>query len=273
MPGDLSDEILERVLTGGFGRPRRVYEETDSTNAAALRWLDEERVAEGAVVIADQQTAGRGRWGRAWLSAPGAALMFSVVCRPQKDALRLLTTAAGCSVAAAVQGSSGLRAGLKWPNDVVLGGRKAAGILVETRTVGSLVDAAIVGIGINLRWGASDLPLEIAQRATSIAAAVEASGTGSVPSRAALLAASLASLEEHLALLGTRAGRAEVVARANALSCILDEEVTLRFANGAAATGVARRITDDGALELVVEGRASEFSEGEIETLRAGAGA
>lgn len=272
MLDDLSDVILERVLAGRFGRPRRVYDEIDSTNAAALRWLEEEHVGEGAVVIADQQTTGRGRRGRTWFSAPRGSLMFSLVCRPQTRALRLLTTAAGCAIARALRESCRVNAAIKWPNDIVLRDRKAGGILVETRTAGGLLEAAVVGIGINLKWKSVDMPPEIAARATSIAAEVEDTGSGRVPARAELLAASLNCLDEHFALLATQEGRGEIVARANALSCVLGRHVTLRLANGDVTTGLARRICDDGGLELVIDEHAAVFAAGEIETLRTKAG-
>jgi BirA family biotin operon repressor/biotin-[acetyl-CoA-carboxylase] ligase len=109
MPSDLSDEILERALTGRFGRYRRVYDSIDSTNLDALRWAAEEGAAEGSLVVGDLQTAGRGRWGRTWVGAPGSALMVSVVLRPSDSIdAGLLTTAAGLAVADGIQRTSGL---------------------------------------------------------------------------------------------------------------------------------------------------------------------
>ncbi|MGH2750143.1 MAG: biotin--[acetyl-CoA-carboxylase] ligase [Actinomycetota bacterium] len=251
MASDLSDEILERALVGRFGRYRRVYDSIDSTNLEALRWAAEQDVAEGALVVADVQTEGRGRWGRRWLSAPGAALMFSIALRPTSSPhAGLLTTAAGLAVAQAVERTSGLRTALKWPNDVLVNERKVSGVLVEARTVGHATDAVVVGVGINLHWRGADFPPEIAARATSIAQEVESAGRGRVPARADLLAAVLLDLEDCYDELDTKRGRAEMIGRAAGRSALLGREVSVRFADGSSKQGIAAGLAEDGALLL-----------------------
>jgi BirA family transcriptional regulator, biotin operon repressor / biotin---[acetyl-CoA-carboxylase] ligase len=124
---------------------------------------------EGLVIVAGEQTRGRGRRGRVWSSPPGAGLYLSFLFRPPADAapcLSLLTLAAGVAVQCAVARASGLTAQLKWPNDVMVGRRKLAGILAEGLGVGGPAPSIILGIGINLRR--SSHPEEIAERMTSL---------------------------------------------------------------------------------------------------------
>jgi BirA family biotin operon repressor/biotin-[acetyl-CoA-carboxylase] ligase len=269
MASDLSDEILERALTGRFGRYRRVYDSIDSTNLDALRWAAEEGAAEGSLVVSDEQTAGRGRWGRSWVAAPGSALMFSVVLR-LRDSIDagLLTTAAGLAVADGIQSASGLPTMLKWPNDVLVGGRKVAGILVEARTGGSAGDATgnavVVGAGINLHWRRDEIPAELAASATSIAAEVESGRGGRVPPRAELLAAVLKKLENLYGYL-TAKGSDEIVQAAAGRSAVIGERVTVRFADGTGAEGLATGLAPNGGL-ILDEKRV--ITAGQIERLR-----
>ena len=269
MASDLSDEILERALTGRFGRYRRVYDSIDSTNLDALRWAAEEGAAEGSLVVSDEQTAGRGRWGRSWVAAPGSALMFSVVLRPH-DPIDggLLTTAAGLAVADGIQSASGLPTMLKWPNDVLVVSRKVAGILVEARTGGTAGDATgnaiVVGAGINLHWRRDEIPSDLAESATSIAAEVESGRGERVPARAELLAAVLKELERLLGYV-TSKGSDEIIQEASGRSAVIGERVTIRFADGTESEGLATGIASNGGL-ILDEKRI--ITAGEIERLR-----
>jgi BirA family transcriptional regulator, biotin operon repressor / biotin---[acetyl-CoA-carboxylase] ligase len=127
---------------------------------------------EGLVICADEQTAGRGRRGRSWSSPAGAGLYLSIVLRPAHDtvgdsrALMLITLAAGVGVREAILRGAGLDAELKWPNDVMIGRRKLAGILAEGHDIGSIEQAVVVGIGMNVLR--SRYPADVELRATSI---------------------------------------------------------------------------------------------------------
>jgi BirA family transcriptional regulator, biotin operon repressor / biotin---[acetyl-CoA-carboxylase] ligase len=265
MASDLSDEILERALVGRFGRYRRVYDSIDSTNLEALRWAAEQGAAEGSLVVADSQTEGRGRWGRSWLSQPGAGLLFSVVLRPKSLEPGLLTTAGGLAVARAVEEECDLPTLLKWPNDVLIGERKVSGILVESRSVGHAGNAAVLGVGINLYGRPDDWPAEIAAGATSIAQEVESIGSSRVPARAELLGSVLRHLQSLYDRMSTQEGGAEIVEQAGARSAILGRAVMIRFADGSSAEGIASALAPDGAL-LLDDGTA--VTAGEIERLR-----
>jgi BirA family transcriptional regulator, biotin operon repressor / biotin---[acetyl-CoA-carboxylase] ligase len=140
-----------------LGLPRVHYRVTDSTNARA-RSLAIAGAPHGAVVTAGEQSAGRGRQGRVWSAAPGRALLCSVVIR---DPVALLPLAAGVAVAEVV----GPLARLKWPNDVLVDGRKVAGILVEGRPQEGW---AVVGIGLNVALRDTDFPAELRDRAGTL---------------------------------------------------------------------------------------------------------
>ncbi len=169
--------------------------EVDSTNRYVL---DEARagVPAGLVAVAEHQTAGRGRLGRTWVAPPGASLLMSVLLRPDlpADQRHLVVIAAALAMAEAVEAETGVTAGLKWPNDLLVGDRKLAGILAEASG-----DAVVVGIGVNLHW--EDVPDELAE----IATACNLEG-GRPTTREAVLDAFLAGYEARLADLGaTRA--------------------------------------------------------------------
>jgi BirA family transcriptional regulator, biotin operon repressor / biotin---[acetyl-CoA-carboxylase] ligase len=167
---------------GPFGRHGRVVASTASTNDDALAWAAE-GAPEGAWIVAGSQSAGRGRRGRVWASPPGAGLYFSVVFRPWQGtgstagdpgadpAMGLLTVMAGVATVEALDQAMGVRATLKWPNDVVVESpgaatRKLAGILAEGVTLGSQLSAVVVGLGVNLRPSAYSP--EIAARAVAL---------------------------------------------------------------------------------------------------------
>lgn len=121
----------------------------------------------GVVIVADEQTAGRGRRGATWQSPAGAGLYFSFVARPRDAAaVSLLTLAAGVAVREGIQRSTGLAADLKWPNDVIVSTRKLAGILAEGVAIGSSEPSVVIGVGVNVQPAA--YPPDVAARATSI---------------------------------------------------------------------------------------------------------
>lgn len=161
-----ADEIASRLATHRIGRSLEVRASTASTNDDA-RLAAEAGAPDGHVVLADTQTAGRGSHGRAWSSPPGLDLYFSIVDRRPiaSDVAALTTIAVGLAVAEAIEHASGVRALLKWPNDVLLNERKCAGILVETTTKGTEPGPRIIGVGVNV----NRRELDPTFRATSIA--------------------------------------------------------------------------------------------------------
>jgi BirA family biotin operon repressor/biotin-[acetyl-CoA-carboxylase] ligase len=139
----------------------RWFDELDSTNRYVIDRAKAGAPA-GLVVVADHQTSGRGRLGRTWVAAPGASLLTSVLLRPtfSSDRRHLLVTAAALAMAEAIEASTGVVAGLKWPNDLLVEERKLCGVLAETAD-----DAVVVGLGVNVEW--RDVPDELAAVATA----------------------------------------------------------------------------------------------------------
>lgn len=258
------NEPLDLHVQGRFGSPLRHLTVTDSTNAQALAWAAE-GAPEGAVVVADEQRSGRGRHGRRWDAAPGKTLLMSVVLRPRLPPRRLgsLTLAAGVAVARAVDGLIGRRAELKWPNDVLIGDRKVAGILTEGTLVGSELRAAVVGIGINTEWTHEEMPVDLVGRATSLSIELEG---GPVPRRADILTRVLAELEAAYDTVQIEPEAVLVDARAR--SSILGEAVRVEWIDGRKASGRAAAIRDDGALEVEIEGATNVIYAADIEHVR-----
>jgi len=174
-------DVLPR-LRGRFGRPFTFVERCTSTQ----RLLD--AAPEGAVVAADEQTEGRGRLGRTWDAPAGTSLLFSIVLVPDvpPDRLAELSVVAGTAVAEAVAAETGLITRVKHPNDVLIGGRKVAGVLAEASE-----GRVVLGVGVNVSQAQDQLPSDGVTRATSLAL------EGAVVDRAALLAAVLERLEAN----------------------------------------------------------------------------
>ena len=166
MPASVVAQMLRAGLyTAIVGRSVRFYQSTPSTMDDAARWA-RAGAAEGVVVVAETQTASRGRQGRRWVSDAGN-LYFSVLFRPKTAALPLLNPLAGVAVARAIRRTAGLYPAIKWPNDIMIDGRKVAGILAESALSGSRIDYAIVGVGVNIGLEVSAEP-EIAHTAASL---------------------------------------------------------------------------------------------------------
>jgi len=188
----IADDLAARIGECELAREILVFEETGSTNDIAAR-LGREGHAGGLLVFAESQTAGRGRFGRRWDSEPRAGLWLSLLLRPAIPAAQWgrLTTWAGVCVAAAVERMTGLTARVKWPNDVLVNGRKVAGILTECSTDASRSLFAVVGIGLNVNH--ETMPPGLADRAASLR-----QFTGQALDRAAIAAALITEMAARL---------------------------------------------------------------------------
>ena len=191
----LLPEHVEPFLQGRFGRPYRYLERCESTQ----RELPGD-APEGAVAATDEQTAGRGRMGRPWLAAPGTSLLFSVNLRPAVETSRLpgLTIVAGLAAAEGIRQATGLMPEIKLPNDLLVGGRKLAGILAEARE-----NRVVLGMGINVNMAPPDLPKGVDREPTSLLAEL-----GETTDRGRLLAAILLELERRYDAWVSAGGRA-----------------------------------------------------------------
>ncbi|MGB5284313.1 MAG: biotin--[acetyl-CoA-carboxylase] ligase [Polyangiales bacterium] len=241
MVDDLRRERLEELISGRWGRSLTVKDSTastmdDASSAAA------EGARDGHVVLADQQTRGRGAHGRQWVSPPSSDLSFSVVARPplEPSSTALVTLAAGLGVREAVASFlPGRTVQVKWPNDIWIERRKCAGILVESRTIGTRIDSVIIGVGLNvnrIQW-----PPELDGAATSLRA--EAPGQEPLD-RAEVLAALLFHMERWVDRFA-RDGAAVVVDALRPSLALLGERI--RWEDG---EGMFEGIDRDGAARV-----------------------
>ncbi len=231
----------------------------DSTNAELLNRA-EAGAASGTVVIAEEQTAGRGRRGRSWFASPGDSLTFSLLWRfVPGTAPAGLSLAVGVAVARALQKVGAGNAALKWPNDLLKDGRKLGGILVEL--VPGVPHAAVIGIGLNLHLPVG-MPEDI--RAASAAMGTVGDAIDMNDLFAALLTELLATLETFAAG-GFAAIRPEWMAR----HAWQDARVSLTSDFGPPSEGTCRGVDTDGALLLEVDGRVARILSGEVSLRRA----
>ena len=241
----LADTVRDQLETDRFGRPLRGVETVGSTNTAAAEWA-RDGAPDGSVVVTEYQSAGRGRHGRTWTARKGQNLMFSVVLRPtlSADRLGLITVAASVAVAEAVDAFvSPHRAALKWPNDVLLEGRKTCGMLLESSLSGPEAEVVVLGVGLNVNQTA--FPDALADTATSLRLTA-----GRAVPRAPLFARLLRRLETRYDAVQAEGGGAVRAAFHDRLAA-LGERATFRVADDEApVTGVVRGITDAGALRL-----------------------
>lgn len=253
---ELSAERVQAGLETVFvGRSLVYLSETGSTNDRAQQ-LAREGAAEGTVVVADHQTAGRGRLGRRWSAPAGTGLLMSLVFRPAlaPHQVQRLTMVCGLAVLDAVESETNLRAALKWPNDVVIGGAKVGGILTEIECTSDQVEYAVVGIGLNVNLDPTQLPGDLLVPATSLSHAL-----GRPVARLPLLWALLRAVEvRYLALL---AGHSPHEVWAERL-VTLHRPVTAA-ANGTVLHGIAEGVDANGALQV-------RLADGRLETVMAG---
>jgi BirA family biotin operon repressor/biotin-[acetyl-CoA-carboxylase] ligase len=162
---DIKTYIKSRLNTKFVGQQLYYYHQVATTMEAA-RELAKKGTAEGTVIIADTQTAGRGRLGRAWLS-PEGSLAMSLILKPSLDNLPQLVMIASLAVVRTIKHVAGLETQIKWPNDILIKGKKVCGILIENEVKGDKVNFAIIGIGINVNFDPLAFP-EISDIATSL---------------------------------------------------------------------------------------------------------
>lgn len=192
-------EVASQLHTDWLGHDIRYFDEIDSTNMAAKR-IAEESAGEnwhGVVVVAEEQTAGRGRRGRGWSSPRGTGLFFSILLKPEiaPGNASMLTLVKGMAAVKGISEVTGLEPQIKWPNDVVLNGRKIVGILTEMSAQIDYVNHIVVGTGINVNQ--TEFPQEIAQTATSLKLELQKEGKDKPLSRAQLLDAVLQYFEQY----------------------------------------------------------------------------
>jgi BirA family biotin operon repressor/biotin-[acetyl-CoA-carboxylase] ligase len=243
-----ADDLLARLgPTKTVGRDIRVFQETTSTNDVVEKMARDE-VKEGIVVFAESQTRGRGRLGRKWVSPARKGLWFSVLLRPdlRPQAATQLTILSSVALRRAIEAETGLRAEIKWPNDILVNGRKTAGILTELRAELDRVQHLILGIGIDVNLNAGDFPSELRNHATSLKVEL-----GKPVSRPELAVRALRELDSDYARL--RSGAFPALADEWEARCTtIGHEVVICQGNRQ-IRGRAESLGDDGALLVRTE--------------------
>ncbi len=236
---------VARLTTHGMGRVLVTRASAESTNDEAWDALAA-GLGDGVAVVADVQTAGRGRSGRAWAHAPGKGLALSVALHLGCDVRQagVIPLGAGLALQRAIA-SLGVRTSLKWPNDLLLKGRKLAGILCEVRHQPTGGDAVVIGVGVNVLQQAEDFPPDVAPIATSLAIAGIDTGVEDV-------AAAFLNAFEPLWPEMQEGDRAAILDAWAERADFWGQGVTVRTPSGE-LSGIAQRLDEDGALVLRME--------------------
>jgi BirA family biotin operon repressor/biotin-[acetyl-CoA-carboxylase] ligase len=243
-----ADDLLARLhRTKIIGRDIRVFEQTTSTNDV-IEKLARDGVKEGIVVFAESQTRGRGRLGRTWISPAYKGLWFSVLLRPdlRPQEATQLTVVSATALRRAIRAETGLNPEIKWPNDVLVGGKKVAGVLTELSAELDRVKHVILGIGVDVNLGAAEFPAELRKQATSLK--MEA---GKTVSRAELATAILQELDhDYLRVCAGQFG--EIADEWEAHCKTIGRDVTIRIGDRR-IEGRAESLGENGELLLRTE--------------------
>ena len=251
IPSDIAVEAIRSRLTGRIiGRRLRVLAEIGSTNDAAMA-AGHAGEPEGLAILADRQTSGRGRRGRSWASLPGAGIWTSILLRPPVSPLQapLLTLMAGLATAEAIANVARVAPLVKWPNDLLLDGRKVVGILTEMTTTEQRIGHVAVGIGINVHQRHEDFPEGVRESATSIDLAA-----GFRVDRGEVVAAVYNALDRWYAAVCAD-GPSIILQAARARTATLGKPVTVDTGE-AQWQGTAVDLDEDGALLVLDAGGA-----------------
>lgn len=246
----LNESSLKQRLAGQFiGHTLYYYEEIGSTNDEAFR-LGVKGSPEGTALIAERQSAGKGRMQRMWHSPSGANIYTSVILRPRfsPGLAPQISLAAGVAVAETLEPYCPGRVALKWPNDVQVGGKKVCGILTQMRMVGDAVDFVVVGIGVNVNWKREEFPADIREIATSLS--MEAGRELSRLELIILLYENLAKWYRELSKKGFAPVRKQWLER----TTMIGKPVSVQFGKET-IRGEAVDLDEDGSLVLQADGK------------------
>lgn len=260
----LSPALVEYFLAECPPFRRFIYaDETDSTQKIIKKFAQAGE-KEGLVAAAGLQTEGRGRRGRSWSAAKDRNLMFSMLLRPRlkPGEVQLLNLAAGMAVKAAVNDLTGLKCELKWPNDILCGGKKLCGILSEAAGEPDRIYYAVTGVGLNVNMTADDIPEELADRAASLR-----TETGRTWPRYKLLIGILARFSKLLAELDGKEGAARLVARYRDECDTIGRQIKV-MQDDETIFGKATDITPEGALIAETEAGTKIFAAADVQHLR-----
>jgi BirA family transcriptional regulator, biotin operon repressor / biotin---[acetyl-CoA-carboxylase] ligase len=257
---DLAQDYLLMQIKSDLWKDIIVYDSVESTNDLALSLATKREIAPGTVLVADQQTSGKGRLGRTWESPAGLNIYISLIIRPElepKDTT-MLTVLAAVAGALALQRSCSIPVSIKWPNDLVISNKKLGGILTEVRADPDRVALAVIGMGINVNMDYSGLPGIIRHIATSVR--IE---TGKNHSRNEIIIQLLKEFEQWYSIL-KKEGKKPLLDAWRKNSSTLGRKVNV-IMHGISWSGIAEDIDDNGMLILKMRsGKRKTISSGDI---------
>lgn len=246
-------KMKDRINTKIIGCEIISFDVIDSTNSHAKR-MGTDNVIEGMVIVAGQQRCGRGRLGREWMSPPDTGLYMSIILKPslQLEEIQLITLMASVAVARAIEKTVNQKPGIKWPNDILLGGKKVCGILSEMVSSNEGMEYIVVGIGINVSAESSDFPEALADKATSLAAYVNEQGLSLSGDSKDKLFESVLEEMDKLYMLLLSVGCDGILSEWKHYSATLGNEIVIKSENEE-ISGVAEGITVDGRLTVLLK--------------------
>jgi len=255
-------EISHQLKTKFTGKVIHSFNTVKSTNDIAHQLADKGAV-EGTIVTAEKQTLGKGRLGRSWHSPEKMGIYVSIILRPKftPDQAPGLSIMSALGVAEAMNEYAPKKVQIKWPNDILINGRKAAGVLTELSAEKNKINYVIAGIGINVKQSQSGFPLNLSGTATSLQ-----QETGKEISRVELLKLVLVNFEKEY-LRYRKNQLIKSLPRIRKWSSLLNQEVTLQW-NGAAVTGTAVDIDRSGSLIIISKGNRMSVSSGEVTVVK-----
>lgn len=256
-------EIRKELATRAFGREIFHFMRVDSTNRVAFD-LARRGYPEGTLVVAEEQTAGRGRWQRSWFSPPQTGIWMSLILRPELPPAGVpqTTLVIGAACARAIHSCLGFKPAIKWPNDLLHYGKKLCGILVEMEATAEQVHFLVAGIGVNVNQEEADFPPELRETAASLRMV-----TGSRVDRLPLLCRILEALEEDYRDFCSK-GFTAVRERWLEYEATLGKTVRVQL-GGREVVGTAEDLDEDGSLLLrLADGRLLRVNSGELTLCR-----
>ncbi|WP_010681126.1 biotin--[acetyl-CoA-carboxylase] ligase [Acetivibrio cellulolyticus] len=258
-------EISEDLKTKVLGRNIAHFGKIDSTNNYAKK-IALEGCEEGTLVVADFQTSGRGRLGREWNSSDKKGVWMSLVLRPDIpfEEVQIITLAASIAVVRALKEVAQIEAGIKWPNDIIINGKKVCGILVEMNMEIDRINFLVLGIGLNVNQKVNDFPDELKDKATSLRICMEETlDNQKLLKRSELIRAILLKFEEIYDKVNSGAFE-EIISEWKKYSVTLGKEVSMTYKDKQ-CIGIAEGITRDGKLIVKCEdGTVKEVLSGEV---------
>jgi BirA family biotin operon repressor/biotin-[acetyl-CoA-carboxylase] ligase len=261
---DLSEEYIKSGIKENLWKNIFVYDKVSSTNELAMSLAAKDKLWSNTVIIADSQEKGKGRLGRTWISQPGMNIYMSILLRPKLETgnATMLTLLAAVACAHAIKKISGLPVRIKWPNDLMLSGKKLGGILTEIRAEIDKINLAVIGIGINVNMAEKDFIEEIHSVATSIK-----KESGKNCSRNELIIEILRQFERFYGIL-IKKGKNTLLDQWKRLSSTIGKNVKVVIGDET-LIGLAEDIDDNGMLILKLDsGLRRQISAGDITLLR-----